>query len=157
MGKKEIVIGAFLMILSAVFYALTYQFPRQTLAFSPKIFPRFVSICLFIISGVLVIQGTIEVRRRAPEKKPASPAGERPHKVFLIRLSLGVLIGYAYTRLLPVAGYVVATPPFIAGIMLIFNEKRWLKIAASAIVTTGLLYLLFRVIFKVPLPRFSLF
>jgi len=59
--------------------------------------------------------------------------------------------------LLPITGYVVATPPFIAGIMLVFNEKRWYKIVATSIITTSLLYILFRIIFRVPLPRFSLF
>ena len=153
MGKTEIIIGVFLMILSFAFYALTYQFPEQTLAFSPKIFPRFVGVCLFIISSVLVIQGITAVRRGSQEEKPKPTI----YKAFLIRLFLAILIGYAYTRLLPITGYVVATPPFIAGIMLVFNEKRWYKIAATSIITTSLLYILFRIIFRVPLPRFSLF
>jgi putative tricarboxylic transport membrane protein len=153
MGKTEIIIGVCLMILSVLFYALTYQFPAQTLAFSPKIFPRFVSICLFIISAVLVIQGATAVRKSSREKKPTLTIP----KAFLLRLFLGILIGYGYTRLLPITGYVVATPPFIAGIMLVFNEKRWLKIVATSIVTTSMLYILFRIIFRVPLPRFSLF
>ena len=153
MGKKEIIIGVFLMVLSLVFYLLTYQFPHQTLAFSPRIFPRFVSVCLFIISCVLLIQGITAVQGRTGEKS-LPPTID---KVFLIRLFLGILIGYAYTRLLPLAGYLGATPPFIAGIMLVFNEKRWLKIVATSVITTGLLYILFRIIFRVPLPRFSLF
>ena len=153
MGKTEITIGVCLLILSIVFYALTYQFPAQTLAFSPKIFPRFVSVCLFIISAVLVIQGITAVRKSSWEKNPELTTD----RGFLIRLFLGILIGYAYTRLLPLTGYVVATPPFIAGIMLVFNEKRWLKIAATSIITTTMLYILFRMIFRVPLPRFSLF
>jgi len=153
MGRTEIIIGVCLMILSFVFYAVTYQFPEQTLAFSPKIFPRFVSICLFIISAVLVIQGATAVRKSSREKKPELTIP----KALLIRLSLGILVGYAYTRLLPITGYVVATPPFIAGIMLVFNEKRWLKIVATSIITTSMLYILFRIIFRVPLPRFSLF
>ena len=153
MGKTEIIIGVFLMILSFAFYALTYQFPEQTLAFSPKIFPRFVGVCLFIISSVLVIQGITAVRRGSQEEKPKPTID----KAFLIRLFLAILIGYAYTRLLPITGYVVATPPFIAGIMLVFNEKRWYKIVATSIITTSLLYILFRIIFRVPLPRFSLF
>jgi len=41
--------------------------------------------------------------------------------------------------------------------MLVFDEKRWLKIVATSIITTSLLYILFRIIFRVPLPRFSLF
>ena len=153
MGKTEIIIGIFLMILSFAFYTLTYQFPEQTLAFSPKIFPRFVGVCLFIISSVLVIQGITAVRRGSQEEKPKPTID----KAFLIRLFLAILIGYAYTRLLPITGYVVATPPFIAGIMLVFNEKRWLTIVVTSIITTSLLYILFRIIFRVPLPRFSLF
>jgi len=51
MGRAEILFGVFLMILSVVIYTLTFQFPKQTLAFSPKIFPSFVSACLFVISG----------------------------------------------------------------------------------------------------------
>lgn len=153
MGKTEIIIGVCLMILSVLFYALTYQFPAQTLAFSPKIFPRFVSICLFIISAVLVIQGATAVRKSSREKKPELTIP----KAFLLRLFLGILIGYGYTRLLPITGYVVATPPFIAGIMLVFEEKRWFKIVATSIITTSMLYILFRIVFRVPLPRFSLF
>ena len=157
MGKKEVIIGAFLMALSVVSYILTYQFPHQTLAFSPKIFPRFVSVCLLIFSCVLLVQGITAVRKSSWEKKLTLPIDKALSKAFLIRLFLGMLIGYAYTRLLPLTGYVVATPPFIAGIMLVFNEKRWLKIVATSIITTSMLYILFRIIFRVPLPRFSLF
>ena len=157
MGKTEIIIGAFLMILSVAFYVLTYQFPQQTLAFSPRIFPRFVSVCLFLISCVLLIQGITAARRSSREKTLPPITDKALRKAFLMRLFVGILIGYAYTRLLPITGYVVATPPFIAGIMLVFNEKRWLKIVATSIITTSLLYILFRIIFRVPLPRFSLF
>ena len=157
MGKTEIIIGIFLAILSAVFFVLTYWFPQQTLAFSPRIFPRFVSVCLFIISSVLVIQGIKAVRGSPRGEKLTLTIDKALKKAFLIRLFLGILIGYAYTRLLPITGYVVATPPFIAGIMLVFNEKRWLKIVTTSIITTSLLYILFRIIFRVPLPRFNLF
>jgi len=157
MGKKEIIIGVFLMILSVVFYALTYQFPKRILAFSPKIFPCFVSVCLFIFSFVLVVEGMLAVRRSSREKKLKPDLDKALNKESIIRLSLGTLIGYGYTVLLPATGYVVATPPFIVGIMLVFNEKHWIKIVATSIITTSLLYILFRIIFKVPLPRFNLF
>ena len=153
MGIVEIVIGVGLMILSVAFYGMTFQFPQQTLAFSPKIFPRFVSICLFIISGILVIQGIRAFRRRLPDE-PSKPTID---KTFLTRLLFSIFIGYAYTQLLPVTGYVVATPPFIAGIMIVFNERRWMSIGTCALITTGVLYFLFRMVFKVPLPRFGWF
>ena len=153
MGKKEIIIGIILMILSMLFFTLSFQFPEQTLAFSPKIFPRFVSVCLFFMAAILVFQGITALRQSSPEKALKRPMD----KPFLIRLLVGLLIGYAYTHFLRVTGYVVATPPFIAGIMLIFDEKRWLRIVATSVITTSVLYILFRIIFKVPLPRFSLF
>lgn len=153
MGKIEIIFGVFLMMLSGVLYSLTYQFPEQTLAFSPKIFPRFVSTCLFILSAILVFQGIRGVQKTSREKRSELTID----KTFLMRLLSGILMGYAYTQLLSVTGYVVATPPFIVGIMLIFNEKRWLKIVATSVITTSMLYILFRIIFRVPLPRFSLF
>jgi hypothetical protein len=99
----------------------------------------------------------LAVRRSSREKKLKPDLDKALNKEIIIRLSLGTLIGYVYTVLLPATGYVVATPPFIVGIMLVFNEKNWLKIVATSIITTGLLYFLFRIIFKVPLPRFSMF
>jgi len=152
-GRKEIFFGLFLMALSVLFYGLTYQFPRQTLAFSPKIFPRFVSACLFVVAAVMVGQGIAALRRGSPAGPPRPPAD----RAFLIRFSLGLLMGYAYTRLLTLTGYLVLTPPFIAGVMLVFKEKRWLRIVATSIITPIVLYLLFRKVFKVPLPRFNLF
>jgi putative tricarboxylic transport membrane protein len=153
MGKVEIIIGACLMILSGVFYGITFQFPEQTLAFSPKTFPRFVGICLFILSAILVMQGTLAVRKGLADE-PAKPTID---KAILTRLLCGIFIGYIYTQLLPIVGYVVATLPFIAGIMLVFNEKRMIRIGACTIITTSVLYICFRIIFKVPLPRFDLF
>jgi hypothetical protein len=145
------------MALSAVFFGLTFDFPAQTLAFSPKIFPRFVSICLFAISLVLVIHAAAALRKAPAGKKAAPGFFTALNKAHLTRLLACILIGYAYTEALSATGYLLATPFFIAGIMIIFQEKGWLKIAATSIFTTVLLYVLFRIVFRVPLPRFNLF
>ncbi len=150
----NVIFGVCLMVLAVVMYALTCQFPEHTLAFSPKKFPRFVSMCLFLLSALLVGQGIGEQRRAAP---PAEKRGAGADRAFFMRLGIAILISYAYTRLLPLTGYVAATPFFIAGIMILFKEKNWVKIAATSVITTGALYILFRIIFKVPLPRFALF
>lgn len=150
----NIIFGICLMVLAVVMYGFTFQFPEQTLAFSPKMFPRFMSVCLFLLAALLLGQGVGEQRR------VASPAGKievGAERSFFIRLGIAILISYAYTRLLPLTGYVAATPFFIAGIMILFKEKNWVKIAAVSVITTGALYILFRIIFKVPLPRFALF
>ncbi len=153
MAKKEILLSIIFMIISMTIYILTYQFPQQTVALSPAVFPRFVSACLFILSVTLLIQGIAGVKKDSEQKKVQSTI----YKVFILKLLLMILLAFFYTRILPIAGYAVATPPFVAGAMLLFNEKRWIWIIAVSIITTALLYILFRIVFKIPLPRFSLF
>ena len=152
MGKKEIFFGSFLMILSIVAFALTYQFPQQTMALPPTVFPRFVSVCLFILALILLIQGAIGLKSGSASGSPARAFDKK----FLGRLLSLLIVAFAYTRLLPHTGYVIATPPFVAGAMLLFNEKRWRWILIISICTSAILYFLFRMVFKVPLPRFNL-
>ena len=152
MGKKEIVFGLVLMGVSVLMFALTYQFPRQTLALSPGVFPRFVSTCMFILATILVIQGISGLRQQAGQRMPDFQL----EKAFVIRIVAMVALAFAYTKILPLVGYMLATPPFVAGTMIIFHEKRWYWIVGVSLLTSGVLYMLFRMLFKVPLPRFNL-
>lgn len=153
MGKKEIFLSIIFIVISITIYILTYQFPQQTVALSPKVFPRFVSACLLILSVVLLIQGVTGVKKNSEQKKTKLIL----NKIFILRLLLMILLAFFYTRILSLTGYIIATPPFVAGAMLLFNEKRWIWIIAVSIITTALLYVLFRMIFRIPLPRFDLF
>ena len=153
MGKKEIFLSIIFIVISITIYILTYQFPQQTVALSPTVFPRFVSACLFIISLTLLIQGIAGIKRDSEQNKVKLTL----NKAFIIRLLLMIFLAFFYTQILPLIGYVLATPPFVAGAMLLFNEKRGIWIIAVSIITTALLYILFRIVFKIPLPRFSLF
>ncbi|GAI10248.1 unnamed protein product, partial [marine sediment metagenome] len=40
MGKKDIFLSIIFIVISITIYILTYQFPQQTVALSPKVFPR---------------------------------------------------------------------------------------------------------------------
>ncbi len=153
MGKKDIFLSIIFIVISITIYILTYQFPQQTVALSPKVFPRFVSTCLFILSITLLIQGIAGVKKNSEQKKTKLTL----NKIFILRLLLMIILAFLYTRILSLTGYIIATPPFVAGAMLLFNEKRWFWIIAVSIITTALLYVLFRMIFRVPLPRFDLF
>ena len=134
-------------------YVLTYQFPKQTVALSPKVFPQFVSVCLFILSLVLLIQGVTGVKKESEQKKVKLAL----NNIFLLKMLTMIILAFFYIRVLPLTGYKIATPLFLAGSMLLFNEKRWFMIVIVSIVATALLYILFRIVFKIPLPRFNLF
>jgi len=153
MGKKEILLSIFFMIISMTIYILTYQFPKQTVALSPKVFPQFVSACLFILSLVLLIQGITGIKKESEQKKVKLAL----NNIFLLKILTMIILAFFYLRILPLTGYIISTPLFLAGSMLLFNEKRWFLIVPVSIVATALLYILFRIVFKIPLPRFNLF
>jgi len=152
MGKREVYFGIVLMALSVIVFSLTFQFPRQTLAMSPRLFPRVISVGLFVLAGVLAWYGIRGMRQRREAEGEKTVSGRT-----LIRFGALIIIAFLYTRILVSAGYVLATPLFIAGVMLLFNEKRWIWISTVSIITTILLYFLFRTCFRVPLPRFIFF
>ncbi|HER25375.1 MAG TPA: tripartite tricarboxylate transporter TctB family protein [Candidatus Atribacteria bacterium] len=153
MGKKEILLSIFFMIISMAIYFLTFQFPKQTVALSPKVFPQFVSVGLFLLSLILLLQGISGAKKESEQKKVKSDL----NKTVLIKILIMIILAFLYLRILPLAGYLIATPLFLAGSMLLFNEKRWFLIVTISIFATVLFYILFRIVFRIPLPRFNLF
>jgi hypothetical protein len=148
---SEVVFGAIFIILSAFFFAMTFGFPEITIALSPTVFPRFVTICLFFLSLILLIQG-LRKQLTGREKKTKG----KLDRSYFLRFILTGAVGLLYTRIIRYTGYIIATPLFISGTMLIFAEKKWYRIVLVSIITTATLYGVFRMIFRVPLPRFSL-
>ncbi|UCF96672.1 MAG: tripartite tricarboxylate transporter TctB family protein [Spirochaetaceae bacterium] len=151
MLASEIVFGAIFMLLSIFFFAMTFRFPELTIALSPTVFPRFVTICLFVLSLLLLIQG---LRKQMTGREEKSKM--KLDRAYLFRFILIAVIGFLYTRIIRYTGYLVATPLFIAANMFTFEEKKWYRIVLVSIITTAILYGVFRMIFRVPLPRFNL-
>jgi putative tricarboxylic transport membrane protein len=148
---SEIVFGAVFMLLSIFFFAMTFSFPEITIALSPTVFPRFVTVCLFVLSSLLLIEGIRKQRQRQPVKPR-----DKIDRAYILRFILLAAAGFLYTRIIRYTGYVVATPLFIAAAMLIFAEKKWYRIVLISAGTTAVLYIIFRMVFRVPLPRFGL-
>jgi hypothetical protein len=154
MGKKEIILSFILIIISVVFFALTFQFPHQTVALAPTAFPRFVSVSLMILSLILLIQGVKGISKDASLE---SKEKLKPKKVFLFKLILMISLAFLYTRFINKLGYLYTTPFFVAGNMVLFKEKRVIRVIVVSIATTIILYVVFKMVFKIPLPRFALF
>ncbi len=71
------------------------------------------------------------------------------------RWQTGWMLGafVVYLLLLPGFGFVLATVPFFAALMLLFGEWRWLRVGLGSVAMTAFLYILFRHGFNVFLPR----
>jgi hypothetical protein len=75
-----------------------------------------------------------------------TPAAGRQRAIW----ALAVFV--VYLAVLPGLGFILATAPFFAALMVLFGEARPLRVVLGALITTGVLYLLFRHGFNVFLP-----
>ena len=66
-------------------------------------------------------------------------------------------LAFAYTQLISMFGFIASTLVLLGAVVVLFRERRWYVVGAVSILGTSAYYYLFRIIFKVPLPRFDLF
>ena len=153
--RADVAIGILLLFLSSAMFALTFTFPDQTVALSPTFFPRLVTLCMAGLACLLVVKA---LRRPRPMKAASTfPAATWIRQGHVQRIAAMVALGFVYTQVLDSLGFLIATGLFLAGTVLLFMERRWTVVLAVAILGSSTLYGVFRVIFKVPLPRFDLF
>lgn len=161
MSKRDTAIGLAMMGIAAVFLALTWTFPASGGYVSPRVFPRFVSICMLVLAAMLVWQNAVAYQRTRSRRHdaPATDAGPAVRKFLSEYLAFFALVAicFAYVWLIDKVGYLVGTVFLIPAAVLLFKERRWYVVASVAILGTGVFYYVFRIIFKVPLPRFDLF
>ncbi|HEY8369825.1 MAG TPA: tripartite tricarboxylate transporter TctB family protein, partial [Thermodesulfobacteriota bacterium] len=69
------------------------------------------------------------------------------------RVTLAVVLLFAYTALLPVVGFVLATPIFLAAFMWVGRYRRRAMVGLSAAAVTLALLSLFVKVVYIPLPR----
>lgn len=153
--KSDVAIGALLFALSAVMFGITFQFPEQTVALSPTFFPRLVTVGMAALAGLLVFKA---MRQPRPAKAAhAVSAAAWLRQGHIQRIAAMIALGFLYTQVLDSLGFLIATGLFLAGTVLLFMERRWMVVLAVAVLGSAALYGTFRLIFKVPLPRFDLF
>ncbi len=143
MRRRNLIAALVLLALGAGYGVLTSQLPVRSLPDTPgpPFFPWINTIVILALSALLLVQGL----RGADEPAPAKTEG-RQRAIW----ALGVFI--VYLAILPGLGFILATAPFFAALMVLFGETRALRVAGGAIVVTGVLYLLFRHGFGVFLP-----
>lgn len=138
-------IAAIVFIALGIGYAiLTSQLPTRTLQNStqPSFFPWIIVVCLFVLSGALLIQSLLA---RPPADEPpqqqASP----------VRLAW-ILAFVCYLVVLPGIGFVVANVLFFGALMYLYGDRNPIKIVLSSIVVPLVLFFLFRNLFQIRLP-----
>lgn len=117
--------------------------------------PRVVSALLGILGLVLAARGYRQYRLASAEDAAgaATPWRDEFRKIARVLLIVAILVGY--TLLLRPVGFALCTPAliFLTGLALATREERSVaKLAAVAIVATGVIYFVFVWGFNVRLP-----
>lgn len=150
--KKVNVILSALLIGLGIFYAyLTAALPDRNLpnTLGSDFMPWVLVGCLLLLSLLLLIRTLFG---GTPEQFDFSISIKEGFGVIFLTVSV-----FAYVKLMILIGFVLATPMFLALLMLITGSRRWKEIVIVAIFATFGIYLLFQKIFQVILPRGELF
>jgi len=164
MGKKNI-IAALILIGFGLFYG--YQIthiPTRTLPNSPdpSFFPWVLTTVLLILSCALLIQG-FKASQQGAEILKAAPTDhtqkkdvlDKPNPIARPLACLGIFI--LYLAALPWLGFLAASVPFFAGMVMIFGEQRkrwWIPFSLGVPI---FLFILFQYLLRIPLPRTEIF
>ena len=136
MGVAAIVVGLFAL-------AETSRLAEDTLTGGPG--PRFLPAALGLI--VAVLGGAIALRS-SPDRPRPPAAGPGSRLRIAATLTGLVLYALAFERL----GFLIASAAFMALLLLLYGERRWLVIVAVAVGAAGATYAVFARSLGVPLP-----
>ncbi|OGL17367.1 MAG: hypothetical protein A3F92_03820 [Candidatus Rokubacteria bacterium RIFCSPLOWO2_12_FULL_71_22] len=140
-GERVMGIAAVLVGLLAV--AESFRLAEDTLTGGPG--PRFLPVSLGLI--VAVLGGAIAVRP-SPGRPREAPAGPGARRRIAATLSGLVLYALAFERL----GFLIASSAFLALLLVLYGERRWLVVLAVAVGAAAATYAVFARWLGVPLP-----
>ncbi len=144
--RRKNIIAAVVLIACAILYGvLTANLPVRSLPNTPdpSFFPWINTVIILALSVWLLARG---LKQPATERAPDG-TGQRRRAAW----ALGAFV--AYVAVMPSLGFILATAPFFAVMMVLFGERRPFWVGGGAVCATVLLYVLFRHGFGVFLPR----
>jgi len=150
MRRRNIAAAVGLIVFGLVYGYLAWGLPVRSLPNTPgpSFFPLVVTVVILALSAALFMQG-FAMERDPPALQPdksASPSSRRSAGLLL-------LVVLAYIVLIPLLGFILATIPFFAVLMVLFGERRPVLVAIGALAMTAILYGVFRYGLDVFLPR----
>lgn len=116
----------------------------ETGGIDPRWWPQVLGATGAALSAVLLGRAVVGAPARREGVQEATRDGR-------VRTVLVVALAALYVVAWPLAGFVVATPVFLAAGAYLFGGRGWAALLAFPVGLTALLYLLFRSVLEVPL------
>ena len=154
--KRRFLEGVFVTVLGAGILALIPSQVKAIAGLETNMSPAFIP----LISGVaMVVIGAVMVFSAVFGKNAGKPGSGTGNVAAggLLRVLFSVLLRLAYTALFPVVGFMTASVIFIEIFAYLFGQRSPVKLAAVMLVMPTLVWVLFEIIFVIPLPHGLLF
>lgn len=152
-------VGAF-----CLFHAIKIAQPNDNIV-SPRQVPLLVSSSIFVLGLVSIVRSLLNRKHSETADKVFRPATlnvedfTRPQQFSpknFVRITLIVVVGFLYTLLLPLMGYVVSTFLALATMLTIFGNNSPIKVMSISILGSLAYFVFFVKLLGVSVPAGSL-
>ena len=145
MRRRNSISAIFLLALTVGYGVMTANLPTRAIEEStqPSFFPWVVTVCLFFLSVLLLIQGLLPL----VSTETPSPMNVRRWKILS-----GLIAVAIYLTTLPQLGFVIANILLFATLMLLYGERRPVPLLSGSILVPIAIFLIFRDLFQIRLP-----
>ncbi|ATW23477.1 tripartite tricarboxylate transporter TctB family protein [Candidatus Formimonas warabiya] len=151
--NKDIVSSIALLALGAIYSVYSLQYKIGDIIYAPGsgAFPLLIGILLMLLSAVLLF---LSVKKQRAIKERAAKEAHKFHlnKAFWLTC-IGLLI---YTFVMPLIGFFLATVILNFYLIRVLGGKGWLVPLVISLALGGLLYWLFGMMLKIPVPTFGI-
>ncbi len=138
----DLLIGILGAALLLIVFIVSASFPAPHQAqLGASVFPRIIVILLAVIALYIAFTSFRKTSTDSIEIHNAS------------KVALSFILLFAYGLLLKKIGFVILTPIFITLLLVLMKFSRILLNVIAALVTTGAIYVVFRLFLSVPLPE----
>lgn len=143
----DIIMSLSILVVSCYLYYVATQLRvfRAYQEVGPDFWPKIILICLIAVSAALTVSHIIEWRKSREEVSERQEGWKR--------VSIAVFLAVGYVYLLKPVGFIVASPLFIIGMMLLILPKRKKMIPFTILGIMAIIYIIFSKLLFVPLPK----
>ncbi|WP_297311871.1 tripartite tricarboxylate transporter TctB family protein [uncultured Oscillibacter sp.] len=148
MKKYDIAISVILILVSGAMFTAAGKLPEVDGAIGAGTWPRVLSVMLFLLAALMLIQALMGASKEEDPFDVRSPGFRR------VLIGGGILA--AYCILMKFLGFMIASAFMIPAIMRLMGEKRpWMLVGITAVVLAAI-YVIFAVLLKLPMLQGSL-
>ncbi len=136
-------IGLCLVSLAVFIYAFEYS-GRGVNSYGPNFFPQAIACLLFLASAGLIYQAL---------KGRVSASIESINKAGFVKASVTLALAIIYVFAMNFVGFFIATIAFLYAVMFYLGQRKQIVLTITAFSVAGVIYGIFSVFLKIPLPE----